>query len=640
MRRIWKRIGILGGLVLGAALMITPASVQAKKTADKGIALTAKNFPDKNFLNQAKTYDKDKNGYLSKAEIAAVKELAWDMSLSDFSQLSFFTNVRSLYLSGFDYGLWLGEELDLTCFPKLESASIYLNTKSVHADAEVVRVKVNGLKKLKKLSILDDASADLENPDSKYDGSDINMDVIDFRNTPALEEVAVGGAKGIIFDDAAKIRELSLYSLSEVPREQIESFARLKKLTICANISGFTQLDLSGMKRLTQLSLEGDYLRTVELGGAAALKELRVESSALETIDVSRQANLEELSLNCPALKELNVQKNPVLWRLSVTSEQMTQLDVTKNPALRQLQAAAWKLAALDISQNAAVEYLNIESDRLMSLHTGNNKKLKELRVSSKELSELDLRKNKKLNTLYVSGEKLGALDLSANTRLWRLRILNAPIASLDLSTLEKLQTLIIIGDKQLAKLDVSANENLNNLILEDTAIASLDLLGQKELRQVSISRNQKLSELKLTSGAVLSELTVKETALKTLAVPKQKILWKLEVSGNPSLERLDLSKLPKLSTVKITENGRLRELDFTNNEKLTQVNINGNALMTLNFGKLPTLCYLNCRNNQLSGIDLSGSEWGTLKVYCDEGVDVTGCAGTVYTDEPQEGSR
>lgn len=641
MRRTWKKICLSGMLLLAALLMMTPVSVQAKKTkTDKGIALTAKNFPDESFLRQAKTYDKDKNGYLSKTEIEAVTGLSWDLSLSDFSQLRYFTNLKSLSLAGLGYGLWLGDELDLTCFSKLETLWIDLDTKNYRADADSVQVNASGLKKLKRVHIHDAASVDIDDWSGNYDGSDANIDVIDLRNTPALQEVFVGGAKEILFDDATKISELSLYNLTEVPCGQIENFTKLKNLSIAANVAGFTQIDLSGMMRLTELHLEASCLKTVALADTGALKSVAVASNALEGIDVSKQTYLEYLRLNCPGLKKLDVRQNPALDSLYVESEQLSELDVKNNTLLGKLDIKAWKLSALDVSANTLLENLSVESDRLAFLNTGTNKRLKELRLTSPELLALDLRKNKKLDTLFVSGAKMSALDLAANTKITRLRILNTPLVSVDLSALDDLHTLIIIGDEKLTKLDVSANQNLENVILEKTSLASLDLQRQNELSQVTISGNRKLGELKMTSNANLCELVIKGTALKTLDFPKQKRLWKLEISDNPQLETLDLTKLPELGAVKITGNEKLRELDFIKNEALNQVNVSGNALETLKFGKLSGLIYLNCQKNQLSGIDLTGTMWASLKVYCDEGVEVTGCSGSVSTDEPQETAR
>lgn len=641
MRRTWKKACLPGILVLAALLMMTPVNVQAKKAkADKGIALTAKNFPDKSFLQEAKTYDKDKNGYLSKTEIAAVTGLSWESSLSDFSQICYFTNLKSLSLSGWGYGLWLGDELDLTCFSKLETVWIDLDTKDYRADADSVLINASGLKKLKRVHIHDAASVDIDDWSGSYDGSDANIDVVDLRNTPVLQEVFVGGAKEILFDDEAKISELTLYNLAEVPNEKIAGFTKLKRLSIAANTAGFTQIDLAGLTRLTELYLEAACLKTVALADTGALSTLSLGSSALEGIDVSKQTYLGNLRLNCPGLKKLDVRKNTALDGLYVESEQLAELDVNKNTLLKNLDIKAWKLPVLDVSKNTLLEYLAVESDRLAFLNTGNNIKLKELRLTSPELLTLDLRKNKKLDTLFVSGAKMSALDLAANTKITRLRILNTPLASVDLSALDHLHTLIIIGDEKLTELDVSANQNLENVILEGTSLASLDLQRQNELSQLTISGNRKLGELKMTSNANLCELVVKGTALKTLAFPKQKRLWKLEISDNPQLEALDLTKLPKLSTVKITGNEKLKELDFIKNEVLNQVNVSGNALETLKFGKLPGLIYLNCQKNQLSGIDLTGTKLDSLKVYCDEGVEVTGCSGSVSTDEPQETVR
>lgn len=97
-----RRTIFAGVLLLSAVLLSAPAAAQAKS---KGVALTKKNFPDEEVLREVKKYDKDKNRYLSKKELAAVTEIYWDWSFDDFSQLRFFTNLRSLTLDSFGTGL-------------------------------------------------------------------------------------------------------------------------------------------------------------------------------------------------------------------------------------------------------------------------------------------------------------------------------------------------------------------------------------------------------------------------------------------------------------------------------------------------------------------------------------------------------
>ena len=663
MKKMWRKLAVFCALLFCGAVLCMPATVQAKKAkADKGVALTEKNFPDVGVLAEVKKYDKDGNGYLSKKEQAAVTEFYYDHVISDFSQLKYFTNIKKLSLAGFDWGLWLGSRVDLTMFPKLETVWIEFDTESHWADASEVQLQVSGLKHLKELHVYDEAAG-------------VHINVVDFRDTPALRDLQIGGVKGVIFDDGAKLEKLGLYNVPDIPKEQIENFKKLKELSISTEDPKLTKINLLKLSGLASLDLRSDYLKTVETAGADALESLKIKGGALKALDLSENLKLTSVTLDCPSLEELHVEcpaleslnvsaqrlaaldvsgnpslsvlyarsdfletidvgKNPALTRLTVQSDGLKSIDVSNNPALENLELISGQLVAVDTSKNIALKDLRLETKQLKALDLTKNKKLKNLRVDSQELTELNTGNNKKLRRLSVSAPKLETLDLSANTALWDLSVKNTALSSLELKGLYMLS---LKENKKLERLDVSGCPGLHELTVEDNAITSLNLLTQTELRELTVAGNKRLAELKMASNVDLMSVVIKDTAVQSLVFPKQHRLQSLVVSENPMLTELDLSKLPKLLVAVITDNAKLTELDFSKNSILYEAHIDNNPLSSVTFGEVPNMAYLYCQNTALAELDLSGATRKGLVVYCDEGVKVIGYRGDVHTEKPEK---
>ena len=176
-----RRSIFAGALLLGAVLLFTPTDMaQAKEVpADGNIPLTSEYFPDEWFLNRMTWYDKDKDGILSPEEVAAVTSLEFEKDLSDFSQVQYFTNLKTLVLEyeknyGYDtyelFGVWAGETLDLRAFPNLEQASLFLDTSKAPGGTAEVKIQVSGLRHLKELTIRDMVSGEKNNEDGSKIG--------------------------------------------------------------------------------------------------------------------------------------------------------------------------------------------------------------------------------------------------------------------------------------------------------------------------------------------------------------------------------------------------------------------------------------------------------------------------------------
>ena len=189
-----RRSIFTGALLLGVALLFAPMdTAQAKEIPPDGnIPLTSEFFPDEWLLDWVKWYDEDKDGFLSPEEVASVTVLEFEKDLSDFSQVQYFTNLKTLVLEyeknyGYDtyelFGVWAGETLDLRAFPNLEQASLFLDTSKAPGGTAEVKIQVSGLRHLKELTIRDMVSGEKNNED----GSNAVLGGIDLRDTPALE---------------------------------------------------------------------------------------------------------------------------------------------------------------------------------------------------------------------------------------------------------------------------------------------------------------------------------------------------------------------------------------------------------------------------------------------------------------------
>ena len=87
---------LLAGLGMAAMMLTVPATVSTVNAAS-GVTIDAKHFPDKIFRSVVSDADKDKNGKLSKKELANIDEVyLYDYGIKDLTGIEYFTNIRTL----------------------------------------------------------------------------------------------------------------------------------------------------------------------------------------------------------------------------------------------------------------------------------------------------------------------------------------------------------------------------------------------------------------------------------------------------------------------------------------------------------------------------------------------------------------
>lgn len=602
-----KKIRLLGGLLLLMMTLLPASAAHAEEVPkNEDIPVTAEYFPDEWLLRRAAWYDKNKDEILSSDELEAVTTFWCSSDITDFSQLQYFTNLRELTVEEEDelskYGIWVGETIDLTVFPKLEDVRLFLDSRKAPDGAADIQIKVSGLEHLKSILVYDEGLFGSRS----YNGTDARIGVIDLQGTSELENVSIFDAKGVVFDNTNRLKKIHLSNIAEISNDQFQGFGMLETLSVYSDRPEFTQINCAGFDSLKDLTLNNQYLQTAEISGLDALEKVQIQSDALETIDFSESPHLKWLTLECPKLKEANLAAADALERVEIQSDVLDTINVSKNTKL---------------------DSLTIQADRLKALDISKNKKLESLTVKSDLIKKLDLTANKELGGLSVTCSKLESLDISANKDLRGLVIEKTPLKSLDLSKQKELWRLSFQNNKRVTSLDLSRNTQIGDLCVNNTSVKSIDTSKMKELSRLEMTGNKKLTKLDLSKNKRLQVVNVKNNALKTLKLARKVKAYSLDCSKN-KLTKLTVSELPDLENLNCSEN-KLSKLDLSKNKVLFSVDARGNELKTLKIGPKQYMEELDCSKNKLTSLTLTGTV-RLRDLICDKKVKVKGYRGGI----------
>ena len=274
-------------------------------TSSLGIAIDAANFPDANFRDFVKTYDKDNNGYLSEAELAAVTEM--DCHSKDIADLTGIEHFTALTV--------------LDCYDnKLTTLDVSKNTQ------------------LKTLWC-----------------SGNQLTTLDVSANTALTVLDCGGNNLTELDVSAHTALTELYCFDNNLTElDVSKNTALTELW-CYN-NQLTTLDVSANTALTRLWCWANDLTELDVSKNTALTALDCGGNQLTTLDVSANTALTELWCYGNNLTTLDVSKNTALTELVCYGNNLTTLDVTEVPALK------------DAKENGTFDDSNSEYDRYSSL--------------------------------------------------------------------------------------------------------------------------------------------------------------------------------------------------------------------------------------------------------------------------------
>lgn len=310
------------------AALLMPAFTGFRAEAASGVKIAdTNNFPDANFRAVVKTYDTDKNGYLSDAEISRVINInCKGQGITNLKGIEYFTALQ---------GLWCENN-------KIKTVNLKSNR-----DLRGVWCAYNPITSL-------DFS---ENPELTWVYCfNCKLTSLDFSKNPHLAYLECNTNTG-------------LKSLNLSQNQELEHL-------MCGSCA-LTTLDLSPNPRLTHLDAFRNGMTSINISKNTKLKRLNIwDNPKLGNVSVSHLPELQFYSCANNGVTAVDVTHNPQLQKLVVSYNDITTLDLSKNPRLAYLDCGKNPLDKLDISHNPQLYFLQSFINNFTELNIGNNSRL------------------------------------------------------------------------------------------------------------------------------------------------------------------------------------------------------------------------------------------------------------------------
>ena len=325
--------------------------------------------------------------------------------------------------------------------------------------------------------------------------------------------------------------------------------------------------------------------------------------------------NLRKLQCYNTDITDIDVSQNTQLESLECYSSKVTRLNVSGCTALTTLSCYSNQLTSLDVSQNTALTTLSCYSNQLTRLDVSQNTALTDLRCYKNQLTSLDVSQNTALTTLNCNSNQLTSLDASKNTALTNLVCSYNQLTDLDVSKNTALTHLNCRGN-ELTSLDVSGCANLSTIFWYGNQFEYINM-GDANPTRCYYSSFEDESYPYFDDGFLGSSTKLKVVSSK---------ITQLEVRGN-NLQSLDVSECPALTSLSCNSN-QLTSLNISGCTALTKVECHNNQLTSLNANGCTALTYLDCSYNQLTSLDLTRCVLRTLDCSNNQltSLDVSGC--------------
>ncbi len=304
-------------MLFAVALLAAMAWGTEQADAASQVRINSHNFPDKAIRKVARSYDKNKNGYLSPKEISKIKKVSlkktkYGDGTTNYKGLERFTNLRVLRCREHMYGKGDKEiVLDLSKNKKLEELHLGDN----HYGSVITKLKLTNCKKLK---VLDVTQA-------------LRLKKIDLRGCAALKEAT------ILYGH--RLTSLDFSSCHKLKKLWVQALARLSKLKL-GDINNVESLEVQRCRSL----------KTLDVKRQTRLKYLDVSKMPLQKIDIRNNVQLEGLSISEMSFTKIDVRNNTRLESLSLREVPVTKLDLKNQKKLKGIMISETKLKRLDLT--------------------------------------------------------------------------------------------------------------------------------------------------------------------------------------------------------------------------------------------------------------------------------------------------
>ena len=383
-----------------------------------GVIIDANTFPDPVFREYvSQSIDKNKDGYLSNEEIAAVKEITVyggnesQGRISSLKGIECFTELEKL-----DCSFNQLPELDIsqnTALKELDCVANLLTdlNTSNNSALQVLWCSNNQLTSI-------DVSSNTALKDLSCVGN--KLTTLNVSNNTLLESLACG------------ISFSNVYLGNQLTSLDVSNNTNLTSL-YCDN-NQLLNLNVTNNPKLLQLTCSRNQLTELDLSNNSNLLWLSCWGNRLGVLNVSCCSNLHELSASNNILTELNITGCTELHKLYCSWNQLQEIDISTCPELQSFECGANPLGSLDLSNNPALTHLGCFENQLTELDLSNNTALQEMWCYSNQLDRMDLSACPNLYFLSCWNNKLSTLNIRNNTALQKLFCYQNLLSNLDVS--------------------------------------------------------------------------------------------------------------------------------------------------------------------------------------------------------------
>ncbi len=377
----------------------------------------------------------------------------------------------------------------------------------------------------------------------------------------------------------------------QVPTALIEVITNL-------DISGNSITDLTGIEDFTtleELTITNNSLTSLDFSNNLALEGIFAGNNNISSIDLSNNIQLTRLWLQDNNLSTIDISNNPLLFAFSVGGNSLiTIADISNNTALESLYLNDTAITTLDLSNHTQLTTLGLSNTNLnfLNLQNGNNT----------NLTTLFLTGNPNLDCIIVDDADYSNTNWSGNidsgtsfTETGYCEYTAIPDANFE-AALAAQNYDDISGDGQVP---TALIEGVTNLSVDNEGIT--DLTGIEDftaLQKLNASTNN-LTSVDLTNNANLEELNISDNAnLTSLDVSSCVLLERVKAEDN-AFSTLDLSANTQLDALFVTDNDALTEIDLSTNSLLRVLTLdNLDNIASVDVSQNATIDSLQVKNN------------------------------------------
>ena len=396
-------------------------------------------------------------------------------------------------------------------------------------------------------------------------------------------------------------------------------------------------LNLAKNKQLRKLNTSNNLLEILDVNSNLLLEKVNTNSNFLKYLDFENHTQLDSLSCDNNQIQKsmdanvpdgLIVHSAKDLRFLSASDNQMSQIRLTNNTELISLDVGGNLLNTIDVSKNTKLIRYYCDRNDLDKLSITNNAKLELLKYSYNEIATIDLSNNTELKEVSGSDNSISELNTSNLQELITLKIDNNNLNELNLSQNELLQELSFSGNS-VSIMNLSLNINLVSINAGSNSLNSFNLKNgnNNDLETFVITNNSDLTCIEVNDAAFAeaNENWRKDDIASynenchysDTYVPDDNFELALTIYDDvPNDNYVPTSNIDVLEELNLS-NKNITDLtgieDFIN---LKTIDVSNNELDSLNLTYNTALSGINCANNKLFKIELSGDTEVLEKIF------------------------